>query len=331
MSKEVEHTSKKNEIAIDSSMLRSETAPNGLYQTPVTPQSHNQLKKQNPSGDDMLIMGGFVGAVGVIGAATAFSTVFSVPNDSIAPLWMAGWSALSAGLASGTVGYFVKAIKRENKYKRMQSLVTHTNIVGLENWLKKRYSIKVSHEALESLAASVSRDAMATGLQRRFYDEDGILYELHNDEYNRRYVTKVDSTPQDYKTPITPVTEDVEVAIAAQEYLSEYSNHLVKRITTISQKLRNSALTTEQTHELNRIVDETKKVCEIRAGIFALDPEQEESDSVRKTLASLQNQIQALLRVQIAELEKELTVQNTYVTANDVHNNLAIEKVGASL
>jgi hypothetical protein len=328
ISKEVKRVSKKHEIVLDSSKLRNETATNGLYQTPVDFHTHEELKKQNPSGNDMMAMGGIVGGFGGIGAALSLATAFS-PFEGVhlTSLWIAGWSALSAGLVSGTVGYFVKATKMENKYKRMQSLVTHTNVVGLENWLKKRYSIKVFHETLESLASSVSKTDMKTGLLCRFYDEDGVLYELHNDEYNRRYVTKVDSTPQDYKTPITPVKEDIAVATTTQKYLSEDSNHLVERITTISQKLRNSALTTEQTHELDRIVDETKKVCEIRSGIYALDPEQEESDSVRKTLSSLQGQIKALLRVQIAELEKELTVQHTYVTANDAQNVLEIEKV----
>jgi len=331
MSKEVERFDKKNEIAVDESMLRSETASNGLYQTPIDSSTYTELEKQAPK-TSMTNFAPVLLPAGAMGVLISVLQLFYPPSDPGAvATWMLGWASAGTGAAGLTSGYMFKAYTKENRNKAFRLLIARHNADALRLWLKKRYSIFITDEVFAELAWYVRKENEKTGLLIRFYDVDNVLYELHNDKYNRRYVTKVDSTPQDYKTPVTPVKEDVEVATITQEYLSEDSNHLVERITTISQKLRDSALTTEQTHELDRIVDETKKVCEIRAGIFALDPEQEESGSVRKTLASLQNQIQALLRVQIAELEKELTVQNTYVTANDVHNNLAIEKVGASL
>lgn len=314
---------KNKELVIVTASARSETAANGLYQTPISDKHRNVIFSKFNS--DTKGIWSLASALSAIVGGT-FSIIFI-------PLAFAsgetGLLSLPAGFVAIGVPIWTLTSKKYKRTNRLNNSITETNVQALKKWLHDRYSIIVTDNTLQTLAEHVDEEVKQSGRLAYFNDENNVLYELHNDAYNRRYVLKVEDTPQDAATSNiirNMSTSETEVLLENLSYLSKDSLNLVKTITSIVDRVRNTGLTTEQQYEVEHILSEMKKTCDIRRQIFDINQEQEESPLVNATLKDLYARAIKIMNEQVSALEKELLIQNDYIHSRSDVASLQVEK-----
>lgn len=313
----------KKEVLILESNLRSETAPNGLYQTPVSYELEEEIyETEKLTNNTYWQLGSYL----TVGLGGPFSLLFGVAGADGHPLMFLGTGALSA-IAGATA--FLSA-KKGTKAWRIDAAITSINTKALLEWLQNRYGISVTDETAAQLADYVDAEEQDFGLLCHFSDENNVMYALHNDVHNRRYVLKVEDTPTDASIQSIVKTAPTVTADSSQyesiSYLSEDSLNLAKTITSTIERIRNTGLTTEQQYEAEHILSELKKTCDIRRQIFDINPEKDESPLVKATLEDLLARAKKIMNEQISGLEKELLIQNDYIHSRADAVSLQVEK-----
>jgi len=322
MSSEIVRFEKK-EVLIPESNLRSETAPNGLYQTPVSYELEEKIYvSEKLTNNDVWQFGAILSmcVAGPVGIA------FTIPAIDGNPILFLGTIAVAAG--TGIMTFL--GVKKDDKATRIDNATKEINTKALLKWLKNRYDISVTTQTANSLSTYVDVEKKNFGLLCHFSDVDNVIYALHNDVRNRRYVLKVDDTPTDASIESIVKSAPAISADSSQyesiSYLSEDSLNLVKTITSTIERIRNTGLTTEQQYEAEHILSELKKICDIRRQIFDINPEKDESPLVKATLDDLSTRATKIMDEQISGLEKELLIQNDYIHSRADVTSLQVEK-----
>jgi hypothetical protein len=322
MSSEIVRFEKK-EVLIPESNLRSETAPNGLYQTPVSYELEEKIyvSEKLTNKDDWQF-----GALLSMCVAGPAGIAFTIPAIDGNPILFLGTIAVAAG--TGIMTFL--GVKKDNKATRIDKVTKEINARALLKWLKNRYDISVTTRTAVQLAAYVDVEKKKFGLLCHFSDVDNVIYALHNDVRNRRYVLKVDDTPTDASIESIVKSAPAVSADSSQyesiSYLSEDSLNLVKTITSTIERIRNTGLTTEQQYEAEHVLSELKKTCDIRRQIFDINPKKEESPLVKATLEDLHARATKIMDEQVSGLEKELLIQNDYIHSRADATSLQVEK-----
>lgn len=312
----------KKEVLIPESNLRSETAPNGLYQTPVSYDLEEKIYVTEKLTNNFLWQLG-----------SLFSMILGPVGFSFAEAGIDGnpLMFIGTGAAAAIVGTVIPlTVKKFGKAERLDEATKEINTKALLKWLKNRYDISVTTQTASQLSTYVDVEEKDFGLLCHFFDVNNVVYALHNDVRNRRYVLKVDDTPNDASIEsIVKVAHTVSADSSQYEsisYLSEDSLNLVKTITSTVERIRNTGLTTEQQYEAEHILSELKKTCDIRRQIFDINPEKEESSLVKATLEDLSTRATKIRDEQVSELEKELLIQNDYIHSRADVTSLQVEK-----
>jgi len=322
MSSEIVHFEKK-EVLIPESNLRSETAPNGLYQTPVSYALEEKIYVTEKLTNNHVWQFYTIGSMAFAGPG---GMAFAIPAIDGNPILFLGTITLAAVASLVTV----LTIRKSNKAERIDKTTGEINTKALLKWLKNRYDISVTTRTAVQLATYVDVEKKNFGLLCHFSDVNNIMYALHNDVHNHRYVLKVDDTPTD--ASIESIIKAVPTVTADSSqyesisYLSEDSLNLVKTITSTIERIRNTGLTTEQQYEAEHILSELKKICDIRRQIFDINPEKDESPLVKATLDDLSTRATKIMDEQISGLEKELLIQNDYIHSRADVTSLQVEK-----
>lgn len=313
----------KKEVLIPESNLRSETAPNGLYQTPVSYNLEEKIYVTERLANNHFWQMGVVASMGVAGPG---GLAFTIQGINGSPLMFLGTTACFA--VAGLVTML--GIKKHSKAERIDEATKEINTRALLKWLKNRYDISITTKTASRLSEYVDVERKSFGLLCHFSDVNNVMYALHNDVRNRRYVLKVADTPNDasiqsiVKTAPTVTTDSSQYE--SVPYLSQDSLNLVKTITFTIERVRNTGLTTEQQYEAEHVLSELKKTCDIRRQIFNINPEKEESPLVKATLEDLLTRSTKIMDEQISGLEKELLIQNDYIHSRADAVSLQVEK-----
>jgi hypothetical protein len=265
-----------------------------------------------------------------MGTFTGLATLISMGREfllselALVPLVLVGCTVGATALIG------VPLSKLTQRKSRKKYAETHLiNQQGLKNWLKARYGIEVNEEQMEELMKYPTLHANAYLYLREtseynidFVDVDGRKWVFNTDKdksegwhvtpYKEKAVKKPIKSEQ--TTSLKEITEEVVLPGEANAIFGSISNRVAQ--------LEQYSLETEASHNILRIVQDTREAIATYKKLDALGEADTGLADLVEVLSILNEELLAIVRKEASDVRNDLLIQKDYLRSRQLESGL---------
>jgi hypothetical protein len=263
-----------------------------------------------------------VGSFAGVATLLPMGREFLLSEPSLIPLVIVGCTVGAIVLIGAPLS---KLTQHRNRKKYAE---THLiNQQGLKNWLKARYGIEVNEEQMEKLmkypnlhAKAYLRETSEYGID--FVDVNGRkwVFNTNKDKSKGWHVTAYKETAVEKPIESERVTSLKE--LTEEVALPGETNAIFESISSRIAQLEQYSLETEASHNILRIVQDTREAVATYKKLDALGEADTGLADLVEVLSILNEELLAIVRKEASDVRNDLLIQKDYLRSRQLESGL---------